>query len=99
MSDTPIHVLECHHAFIKNGRVIQVAVFDGHPAELLEIFRQQLEADLVKCCTDYGAASLYDTWDEKKQVFVAATPEFLETVIPKPSVIPQAQELSATTEK
>lgn len=82
--ETPIHIKECHHAFIKDGRVVQVAVFDGHPSDLIRLIVDNLQADFAKCCTDHGAANLHDEWDVKKEMFIPATLEYLEKMYPKP---------------
>lgn len=56
--------LEHHpHAFIKNGVVVNVAVFDGHDSELIDIIRQANDGDLSVCCCDNGAASIGYTWN------------------------------------
>ena len=57
--------LENHpHSFIKNGTVIQVLIFDDHDKDLLEVFKNDFEADEVVCGCDVGEFGTVDgTWD------------------------------------
>ena len=56
--------LENHpHAFLKDGVVVNVAVFDGHDSELLDVIKEAHNADLVMCCCDHGMASIGGFWD------------------------------------
>jgi len=56
--------LEGHpHAFIKDGIVVNVAAFDGHDFELIDIIRQANGGDLSVCCCDNGAAMIGSIWN------------------------------------
>jgi hypothetical protein len=56
--------LEGHpHAFLRNDTVINVAVFDGHDSELLNVFKEAHNADWVMCCCDHGPAFIGGLWD------------------------------------
>ena len=57
------HLQRHQYAFLKDGVVINIAVFDGHDSELLEIIKQAHNADLVLSCRDYGKAFIDGFWD------------------------------------
>jgi hypothetical protein len=56
------HLSEHPHAFVKDGIVTNVAVFDSHDSELLALFAAETSCELI-CCCDHGMASIGDTWD------------------------------------
>ena len=56
--------LEGHpYAFLKDGVVVNIAVFSGHNSELLEVFKQAHNADSVIPCSDHKFASVGGFWD------------------------------------
>jgi hypothetical protein len=56
--------LEGHrYAFLKDGVVVNVAVFGAYDSELLEVFKQAHNADLVIPCFDHDFASVGGLWD------------------------------------
>lgn len=57
------HLPEHPHAFLKDGIVINVASFDSHDSELLELVKIANEADTIICCCDYGNAYIGGTFD------------------------------------
>ena len=61
-----LHREHHEHAFVRDGIVINVLVFDGHDHELLEQARETFNADLVVCCCDHGIASIGGEWDGEK---------------------------------
>lgn len=73
------HQNEHPHAFVKNGRVVNVAVFAEHDQELIERVRVEQDADEAVCCCDNQyVPSLHWSWDGSS--FEAATPEYLYSV-------------------
>lgn len=56
------HLQEHPHAFIKNTYVINIAVFNEHDSNLLEVIKKSLEADEVVCCCDNGIAEVGYRW-------------------------------------
>ena len=59
--------LENHpHAFIKDGVVINIAAFDGHTSDLLELFKSEFTADFIICCCDNGLGYVNGTWDGER---------------------------------
>lgn len=55
--------LENHpHAFVKDGVVQNVAVFEDHNSEFLTTLAEESGCEIV-CCCDYGDASPGYTWD------------------------------------
>jgi len=61
--------LEWHeHAFIKDNKVINIAVFkeEDHDSQLLQDVKESLYATEVISCCEYGIAYLNGTWDGKK---------------------------------
>ena len=65
-NNTTNHLDECPHAFIKDGVVVQIAVFkeDDHGSEILDLVKADIQADTVICICDHGVVPhLYSTWD------------------------------------
>lgn len=59
------HVENHPHAFVKNGDVINVAVFAEHDQELLQQFAIEFDCDII-CCCDNGTANIGWKWDGEK---------------------------------
>ena len=58
------HFEEHPHAFIKDGIVVWVGVFDGHDEQFLETLKPLFEADTIICCCNIGFVPAYGfTWD------------------------------------
>jgi len=60
------HLTECEHAFIKNGVVEHVFVFDkyAHGTPLIDAVKDEHGCDTVVCLCDYGSKVIrYSTWD------------------------------------
>lgn len=67
---------EYMYAFIKNGRVINVAVFAGRDENLANLVARDCEADHVVDCHEAGVVpSVYWSWDG--EVFAPPTDEYL----------------------
>ena len=55
--------LEGHpHAFLKHSVVVNVAAFDGHDSDLINVIKEAHNADLVMCCCDHGPAAIGGFW-------------------------------------
>jgi hypothetical protein len=57
------HIENHPHAFIKNEKVISVPIFGDHNEDLIEVIRQDLGADLVISCCEFGEAFVDGAWD------------------------------------
>jgi hypothetical protein len=57
------HLEDHRHAFIKNGIVINVAVFDGHDSELLQSIINDFNLDEIVCCCNHGIPLLNSKWN------------------------------------
>jgi len=58
--------LEFHpHAFIKDNKVINIAVFDesAHDSQLLNDVKNSLSADDVVCCCTFGIPGIDFEWN------------------------------------
>jgi hypothetical protein len=58
--------LEWHpHAFIKDNKVINIAVFDesAHDSQLLNNVKTSMGADAVVCCCTFGTAGIGYEWN------------------------------------
>lgn len=60
------HLEHHEHAFVKDGIVINILVFDGHNHTLLNQCKEHFGADEVVCCCDNGIAYIDGTWDGKE---------------------------------
>lgn len=66
--------LENHpHAFVKDGLVVNVAVFESHDADLLNVFAVESGCEII-CCCDNGEASVGYTWDGTQFINPKALP-------------------------
>jgi len=60
------HLNECEHAFIKNGVVEHIFVFDesAHGTPLLDQIKEEQGCDTVVCLCNYGEkVARWSTWD------------------------------------
>jgi len=60
------HLTECEHAFIKNGVVEHVFVFDkyAHGTPLIDAVKDEHGCDTVVCLCDHGSKVIrWSTWD------------------------------------
>ena len=60
------HLTECAHAFIKNGVVENIFVFDesAHSSDLINRIKEEQGCDTVVCLCDHGSIPhRYSTWD------------------------------------
>ena len=60
------HLTECEHAFIKNGVVENIFVFDksAHGTSLLDQIKEEQGCDTVVCLCDHGSkVQRWSTWD------------------------------------
>lgn len=73
------HQTEHEHAFIKDNRVVNIAVFAEHDAELIEKVREQYTADQSICCCDLGSIpTIHSSWDGTS--FEYPTQEYLFSI-------------------
>jgi hypothetical protein len=80
-NNTTNHLDECPHAFIKDGVVVQIAVFkeDDHGSALIDLVKADKQADTVICICDHGVVPhLYSTWDGT--TFTAPTLDYLYSI-------------------
>lgn len=60
------HLTECEHAFIKNGVVEHIFVFDksAHGTPLLDTIKEEQGCDTFVCLCDHGSkVARWSTWD------------------------------------
>ena len=60
------HLEECEHAFIKNGVVEHIFIFDesAHGTPLLDQIKEEKGCDTVVCLCNYGSkVNRWSTWD------------------------------------
>ena len=65
-NNTTNHLTECEHAFIKNGVVEHIFVFDesAHGTPLLDTIKEEQGCDTVVCLCDHGSkVARWSTWD------------------------------------
>ena len=65
------HLDKHPHAFIdKDNMVLNVAVFNGHDEDLIELIKSQHEGAVASiCCCNYGLAGIGAIWNNEKQRF------------------------------
>jgi len=88
------HLTECAHAFIKDGVVQNIFVFDesAHGSDLLDRIKTEQNCDTVVCLCDHGSIpARWSTWNEK--TFTLPTNEYLISIgiltpIPAPDPTP-----------
>jgi len=75
------HLTECEHAFIKNGVVEHIFVFDesAHGTDLLDRIKEEQGCDTVVCLCDYGSkVHRWSTWDGT--TFIEPTLDYLYSI-------------------
>ena len=75
------HLTECEHAFIKNGVVEHIFVFDesAHGTPLLDTIKEEQGCDTVVCLCDHGSkVARWSTWDGT--TFTAPTLDYLYSI-------------------
>ena len=75
------HLTECEHAFIKNGVVEHIFVFDksAHGTPLLDTIKEEQGCDTVVCLCDHGSkVARWSTWDGTK--FTEPTLDYLYSI-------------------
>lgn len=73
------HLLEHPHAFIKDNRVINVAIFAEHDAELIKKVAMDCGAFETVCCCDYESVpTIHSSWNGA--LFEPPTLEYLFSI-------------------
>jgi len=77
------HLNECEHAFIKNGVVEHIFVFDesAHGTDLLDRIKEEQGCDTVVCLCDHGSkVTRWSTYDAKTKAFTDPTLDYLYSI-------------------
>lgn len=79
------HLKEHEHAFIKNGHISDILIFDAsaHGSDLIEQIKQVKEADEAVCLCDYtssGNEKPAVDWSWDGSIFTRPTPEYLYSI-------------------
>jgi hypothetical protein len=77
------HLTECEHAFIKNGVVEHIFLFDesAHGTDLLERVKEEQGCDTVVCLCDHGSkVTRWSTYDAKTKTFTEPTLDYLYSI-------------------